>query len=564
MRIINRFQIAALTAACTVLLTACPGQTATKPEPFTFAPKTAEPGAIVTSDEVVMRGISVPVTATVTAGGVLVVNGDEVASGTKVANLATLAVRVTASTEYGQSVEATVDVGGTTADFTVTTRDMVAPSVTLQTDPTNLTAATPGQEVELSWTVTGDFDSLELTSDHDPTAQDVTGLTSLQVTIPADRPSVTYTLTAHHAATGASDAASTGTIAVPLWVCARPADVITFEDAALEARFRTLAALSPSDPMTCADAAGVQVFETFDWQGAPGTTESLVGMQHLVNLRRFKAQFNEISDLTPLSGLTSLEVVDLDGNRVTDLSPLADLTQLELLGFWDNGPMRIDEAPPGAGVEDYCYDGITDLSPVAGLTNVKYIYLSCNGVTSLAPLAGMADLELLFVISNRLTSIQPLQGLANLQILRFSDNRVATTGTSGVLASLAGLRWLEFAYNNLEDAAIVGLGGLTDLFAVDMEGNYVSDLAPLIDNADFPAAVGSGDPQEPADPTVRLAYNCIADVPTVTADLNAKGVDVPDSMGPQKAPAVCSAGPQGTSTAHQQALEQFRLRTHGR
>ena len=39
----------------------------------------------------------------------------------------------------------------------------------------------------------------------------------------------------------------------------------------------------------------------------------------------------EITDLSPLSGLTSLTALGLHGNQITDLSPLKGLTELKLL-----------------------------------------------------------------------------------------------------------------------------------------------------------------------------------------------------------------------------------------
>ena len=45
---------------------------------------------------------------------------------------------------------------------------------------------------------------------------------------------------------------------------------------------------------------------------------------------------NEISDLAPLAGLTELQLLSLAGNRVSDLAPLAGLDQLRTLGLGFN------------------------------------------------------------------------------------------------------------------------------------------------------------------------------------------------------------------------------------
>jgi internalin A len=63
---------------------------------------------------------------------------------------------------------------------------------------------------------------------------------------------------------------------------------------------------------------------------------------------------NQITDLAPLANLTNLTELDLSKNQITDLSPLANLTNLTELYLWNNH--------------------ITDLLPLANLTNCK-IYI---------------------------------------------------------------------------------------------------------------------------------------------------------------------------------------------
>eukprot|EP01051_Picozoa_sp_SAG22_P030645 SAG22_NODE_11995_length_460_cov_1.168975_1_plen_69_part_01 len=46
---------------------------------------------------------------------------------------------------------------------------------------------------------------------------------------------------------------------------------------------------------------------------------------------------NQITDLAPLSALTSLTGLGLDGNQITDLAPRKSLTKLRAL-YLDNNP----------------------------------------------------------------------------------------------------------------------------------------------------------------------------------------------------------------------------------
>lgn len=546
-----------LLVALFLLLAACTSPTTNRPNPFSFPTEDeAEPGVPVTSDEVTIAGLTSPLTASVTEPGTLYLNGSPVGNSTQVQNGSRLAVEVVSSAELGESVTVTVTVGGFEADFTVRTREAVPLELAA-----NVTEATPGQPITLSWTLGGTFDSLELTSSAGLTL-DVTGDSSVDVTAPTGVPSVTYTLTGSGSGPTASDSLD---VEIPLWVCENPADVITFRSPQLAEFFRELDGVPSTGDFTCAHALAVTEWTLPTWEDEPGAVDSLVGLQHFVNLEYFWAEFNEISDLSPLSGLSALEVLQLDGNRVTDLTPIAGLTSLRLLGFWDNGPVRIGEAGEGDGVDEYCRDGISDISPLAGLVNVEILYLSCNNVSDLSAVGNMESLQLAFVIGNRITSIAPLEGLTSLRALRFSDNLVASD--EGVLGSLTGLRWLEMAYNRLGDDSLLGLGLLGDLFAVDLEGNFFSDLSPILGNVSLPGAEGTGDGQEPDVATVSLGYNCFVDPEAVGAALVTQGfavVGINEPGAQQRPPEDCDLGPAAStygSELSQQRLQLYRQRT---
>ncbi|HRN28645.1 MAG TPA: hypothetical protein PK890_02920 [Terrimesophilobacter sp.] len=545
----------------------------TTPGELTFPPITdAEPGATVTSNAAIVSEIEVPTTITVTGDGnpTLLINDTPSGTSATVEAGDQVKVQLTASDDFGTETVATITLEGVApTNFTVTTRAAIPAAITLTTTPPNITQATPNQTIQLAWTITGDFNKLVLSTTPATTLQDLptnpTGTTN--VTIPSNTPDITYTLTATHTQLpGIPTTASTPNITIPLWVCTNPTDEITFADPSLETQFRQLPSMPTTGPITCANARTITTWEVTGWQGEPGNVQSLLGMQHLTNLEWFRAQFNEISDLTPLANLTHLMHLDLDGNRVTDVAPLADLTLLDYLGLWDNGAVRFDEATLPADVDEYCRDGITDISPLANLVNLETLYLSCNNIEDISALTNMSQLDILYLISNRITDIAPLAGKPNLRVLRLSDNLIGSD--SGVFAGMTDLQWLQIAYNRLLDPSLTGLQGLQNLYAIDLEGNYFSDLSPLINNTDFPAPPPATlEPQEPLVATVSIGYNCIADPAAVTAAFVLKGVAVvggpPDI---QRAPGNCAVGPTGTGldSLQQQMLQQYRERIHTR
>ena len=70
------------------------------------------------------------------------------------------------------------------------------------------------------------------------------------------------------------------------------------------------------------------------WCNYKGRFELPVGCLRLEN--------NQISDITPLAGLTKLFRLWINGNKVSDITPLSSLTELKILGLEPN-PLN-DEA----------------------------------------------------------------------------------------------------------------------------------------------------------------------------------------------------------------------------
>ena len=77
-----------------------------------------------------------------------------------------------------------------------------------------------------------------------------------------------------------------------------------------------------------------------------------------MKVTRFKLGNRGITNLTPLAGLTELEALGLAGNSITDLTPLARLKELKALNL--------------------SYNRIVDLTPLAGLNGLQELDLRFN------------------------------------------------------------------------------------------------------------------------------------------------------------------------------------------
>jgi len=65
---------------------------------------------------------------------------------------------------------------------------------------------------------------------------------------------------------------------------------------------------------------------------------------------------------------------------------------------------------------------LTDVGALAGLTQLKKLYLSNNQLTDLSPLAKLTQLEQLYLSNNQITDLIPVAGLSKLTHLDLGNN----------------------------------------------------------------------------------------------------------------------------------------------
>ena len=127
-----------------------------------------------------------------------------------------------------------------------------------------------------------------------------------------------------------------------------------------------------------------------------------------------------ISDLSPLAALTNLRKLSLHQNQISDLSPLSALTNLTILLLYGNK--------------------ISDLSPLATLTNLTQLDLDLNQIRDLSPLSALTNLKNLELRNNQISDLSPLAALTNLTWLALSNNQIRDLSP---LAALTKLRTLK-------------------------------------------------------------------------------------------------------------------------
>ena len=205
--------------------------------------------------------------------------------------------------------------------------------------------------------------------------------------------------------------------------------------------------------------------------GAPITSDDLAGLTTL-NVER-----EGIRDLTGLELAVNLERLDMAYNDVSDLSPLAGLDGLRFLYATDNDDLRDISPLRGAtGLEEIFLGSspVVDYAPLADLTELRRLFLSRVAFADLSVLSGLTKLEQLTCWSCGITDLAPLAGLTGLHTLELNGNRVSDIAD---LAAMTEMTLLDLRGNPL--AALAPVAGMGKLGALYLDDTLVEDLSPL-------------------------------------------------------------------------------------
>ncbi len=132
---------------------------------------------------------------------------------------------------------------------------------------------------------------------------------------------------------------------------------------------------------------------------------------------------SEVHDVTPLANLTNLKWLFLPQTEVHDLTPLANLTELRML--------NLSQAQ------------VRDLTPLANLQNLFWLDLPQTEVHDLTPLANLTELRILNLSQTQVRDLTPLANLKNLLSLDVSQTKVSEEQVEGLRKALpnCGIRF---------------------------------------------------------------------------------------------------------------------------
>ena len=276
-------------------------------------------------------------------------------------------------------------------------------------------------------------------------------------------------------------------------------DLAPFQDPALRAVVETALGMSPGAPITADDLATLTTLD-----GNQQGIRDLTGLDLATNLTELQLWWNEISDVSPLSELKELVTLNLFYNETADISPLSGLTALEDLDLRNNA---IVDASPLSGLVSLKRlslggNAIVDISGLSGLTSLEHLNLRENVIADASALSGLTALQSLSLNINAISNLSPITGLHNLRSLYIGANDVTFDdvralpyykdlqglGVSGfgledlsVLWELNEPRHLDLSYNRISD--VTHLSAFTGLASVQLFGNAVSDIGPLVERS---------------------------------------------------------------------------------
>ena len=225
--------------------------------------------------------------------------------------------------------------------------------------------------------------------------------------------------------------------------------------------------------------------ETFEPFEGDQQIKSLVGLEKAINLKQLTISNNwedssgSLRDISPLRGLTKLELLRLSHNDIIDISPLEGLTNLKHLFISHNQIENIDAVRNLTNLESLDLarnkgsKRISDITPIENLTKLKLLGLSDANVPDISVLKNLVHLETFMSNSSNIKDISVLKNAKNLQILYLDNNQISDVS---VVKDLVKLKELYLRHNNVSEIDVSKLSKLSDF---NVQGNKIKDFSSL-------------------------------------------------------------------------------------
>ncbi len=209
---------------------------------------------------------------------------------------------------------------------------------------------------------------------------------------------------------------------------------------------------------------------------------------HVAMIEELDATGRGITRLDGIERLGRLVRLNLEDNSIVDLSPLAGLGNLRDLSLRNNGITCLEAVRFGSIVH-LPLQRLSLRHNVIRPEDAPQIRLSDIGL--LSHLAGLTELELR---DNHIADLSPLAGLTSLQVLDVSQNPIADGDISHLL-HMRDLRELNLRETGVGDLSV--LAQLRSLSYLNLHSNpEITDLSPLANLSELRELILAGVPLE--------------------------------------------------------------------
>ncbi len=209
----------------------------------------------------------------------------------------------------------------------------------------------------------------------------------------------------------------------------------------------------------------IDVEKYVNWKMENPTTDQATGEEGI-----------DIANISALSGLTQLEMINLCGTGCDDLSFLSELTNLTDLLLGSN---NISDVSPIANLSKLRLltldqNNISDISAFSSLTKLQALLMDFNQVSDATALSNLSYLDIVILENNLLTNLNAFSSLVGLEVLSVFNNPINDLDP---IQNLTNLHFLNVGLTNITDFS--SLPGMTSITGLHIGHNSITDLSFL-------------------------------------------------------------------------------------
>ena len=248
-----------------------------------------------------------------------------------------------------------------------------------------------------------------------------------------------------------------------------PGTGVYIPDMNLRAAIAGVLEKSIDEPITIKEMESFRKLDLVSELTSSKKIKDLTGLEYAINLEILWISNNEVSDLSPLAGLTKMIQMSMEHNPITSFSALTNMEELQGIQISHNN--IINDITPLAGkakLRGVLIWGcpITDISPLTDLPSIEYIDLCGNQISEIPSFENAPKLKKLYIYNNKVSDVSILKNHTQLERLNLRDNNITDISA---LAALTNLKWIDLTNNPITDfSPLAELSQTTNIIAGDV------------------------------------------------------------------------------------------------